>query len=171
MAMICLIDVLQNLKSICSLPFPTIQMSSSCCHHFTHPLPNPQPSWWTKKTNLTFWGVIFLTFFDLSNGFWDFQSWDCQNREFSTLKPWLGSKNVRSMTPQKWGFWCQRRFRSPKKVIGGPKKWKKLFFSKTAHPTIYLKSNMSSVNLMGTFCTGICLLHWLLIFWFTRQGV
>ena len=75
------------------------------------------------------------------------------------------------MTPQKWGFWCQIKLLSPKKVIGGPKKWKKLFFSKTAHPTIYLKSNMSSVNLMRTSCSGICLGHWLLIFWFTRRAV
>ena len=30
---------------------------------------------------------------------------------------------------------------------------------------------MASVNLMGTYLTGICIEHQLLIFWFTRRGV
>ena len=30
---------------------------------------------------------------------------------------------------------------------------------------------MASVNLMGTYFTGICIEHQLLIFWFTRRGV
>ena len=94
-----------------------------------------------------------------------------KTENFQLLNHGSDQRMLEVWPPQKWGFWCQRRFWSPKKVIGGPKKWKKLFFSKTAHPTIYLKSNMSSVNLMGTSCSGICLGHWLLIFWFTRRAV
>ena len=94
-----------------------------------------------------------------------------KTENFQLLNHDLDQRMLEVWPPQKWGFWCQRRFWSPKKVIGGPKKWKKLFFSKTAHPTIYLKSNMSSVNLMRTSCSGICLGHWLLIFWFTRRAV
>ena len=63
----------------------------------------------------------------VSENFWG--RW-CKNVEFSTPKPMLGSKNVRSMTPQKWGFWCQIRFLGPKNIKGGPKKWKKTVFLK-----------------------------------------
>ena len=73
--------------------------------------------------------------------------------------------------PQKWGFWCQIRFWGPKNIKGGPKKWKKLFFSKRANLIFYLKSYLASVNLMGTSFTGICLKHQLLIFWLTRRGL
>ena len=83
--------------------------------------------------NLTFGGVILLTFFDPSYGFRDFWGRWCQNMEFSTPKPLLWSKNVKSMIPQKWGFWCQIRFCSLKNIKGGPKKWKKNFFSQKRH--------------------------------------
>ena len=73
--------------------------------------------------------------------------------------------------PQKWGFWCQIRFWGPKNIKGGPKKWKKLFFSKRANLIFYLKSYMASVDLMGTSCTGICLEHQLSIFQLMRRGV
>ena len=73
--------------------------------------------------------------------------------------------------PQKWGFWCQIRFWSPKIIKGGTKKWKKLFFSKRANLIFYLKSYMASVDLMGTSCTGICLEHQLSIFWLMRRGL
>ena len=53
--------------------------------------------------NLTFGGVILLTFFDLSYGFIDFWGRWCKNVEFSTPKPMLGSKNVRSMTERDRG--------------------------------------------------------------------
>ena len=92
---------------------------------------------------------------------WNFQLLNrCSDQRMLEVRP-----------PQKWGFWCQIRFWGPKNIKKGPKKWKKLIISKTAHLIFYLKSIMSSVNLMGTFCTGSCLVHWLLIFWFTRRGV
>ena len=65
----------------------------------------------------------------------------------------------------------KRVLESKKKLKGASENGKKLFFSKTANPMFYLKSNMALVDLRGTFCTGICLGPSLLIFWFTRRGV
>ena len=88
-------------------------------------------------------GVILLTFFDPSYGFRDFWGGWCQNMEFSTPKLMLRSKNVRSMR-----FWVP-------KISKGAQK----------------NENMTSVNLMGTSFTGICLVHQLLIFGFIRRGL
>ena len=45
---------------------------------------------------------------------------------------------------------------APKK-FRGPQKMKTLFFSKTAQVIFFQQTNLTSVNLMGTYCTGICL--------------
>ena len=91
--------------------------------------------------NLTFGGVIVLTFFDQSNGFRDFQGWYCSKRQFSTPKLLLRSKNVRGMTPHSkiTRFLMPIKVLESKKVKEGPPKWIKQFFSKTAHSIFYLK--------------------------------
>ena len=90
---------------------------------------------------------------------------------FQLLNWCLDQRMLEVWPPQKWGFWCQMKIWGQKNIKGGPKKWRKLFFWKRATLIFYLKSYKASVNLMGTSCTGICLEHQLLIFWFTRRGV
>ena len=80
--------------------------------------------------NLTFGGVILLTFFDPSYGFRDFWGRWCQNVEFSTPKPLLVSKNVRSMTPPKVRFLMLNKVLESKKYQRGPQKMKKTVFLK-----------------------------------------
>ena len=63
--------------------------------------------------NLTFGGVILLTFFDPSYGFRDFWGRWCQNMEFSTPKPMLGSKNVRDAFKKKQVERLKSRERRP----------------------------------------------------------
>ena len=72
--------------------------------------------------NLTFGGVLPLTFFDPSNDFLDFQGCDCQNGELSTPKTLIGSKNVRSKTPPKVRFLMQNKVLESKKSYRGPQK-------------------------------------------------
>ena len=91
--------------------------------------------------NLTFGGVILLTYFDLSYGFWDFQGCDCQNGELSTPKTLIGSKNVRSRTPPKVRFLMQNKVLESKKYQRGPKKWKKNCFSQK-RPILYFTWNL-----------------------------
>ena len=80
-------------------------------------------------SNLTIGGVILLIFFDQCYGLRDFRGWCYKRWNFQLLNHCSDQRMLEVWPPQKWGFWCQIRFWSPKKVIGGPKNWKKNCFS------------------------------------------
>ena len=115
--------------------------------------------------------LLLLRFFDPSNGLRDSQGGFCQKMEFSTSRPLLGSKTFRIRTPQKLRLLMQSKVLEAQKNFRRPQRMKKKqFFSKTAQ-LFFPLTNLISVNLMGTYCTGICLGNSLLIFQFTRRGV
>ena len=95
--------------------------------------------------NPNFGGVILLRFFDPSNSLWDSQGGFSQKMKFSTFKPLLQSKNVRSMTPPKLGFLM------PNKVLEAPKnfqktpKMKKTVFLKNG-PTNFFPTNIPDIS-------------------------
>ena len=95
--------------------------------------------------NPNFGGVILLRFFDPSNSLWDSQGGFSQKMKFSTFKPLLQSKNVRSMTPPKL------RFLMPNKVLEAPKnfqktpKMKKTVFLKNG-PTNFFPTNIPDIS-------------------------
>ena len=86
--------------------------------------------------NLTFGGVILLTFFDPSYGFRYFWGRWCQNMEFSTPKPMLGSKNIRIMTPPKSEVSDAKRSFGVQKISKGAQKNEKNCFSQKG-PILY----------------------------------
>ena len=95
--------------------------------------------------NPNFGGVILLTFFDWSNGL------KVENFIFWLNPPWeshkllLGSKNLRSMTPPKFGFLIQNKVLEANKNFRGPQKMKKTVFLKNG-PTNFFPTNKSDIS-------------------------
>ena len=89
------------------------------------------------KSYTTFISAMIVIMKSISDNesVWFTKLW-CQNMEFSTPKPLLGSKNVRCMTPQKWGFWYQTRFWGPKNIKRAQKIEKNSFFQNW--PILYI---------------------------------
>ena len=89
--------------------------------------------------NPNFGAVILLTFFDWSNGL------KVENFIFWLNPPWeshkllLGSKNLRSMTPPKFGFLIQNKVLEANKNFRGPQKMKKTVFLKKGQSYILPK--------------------------------
>ena len=95
--------------------------------------------------NPNFGGVILLRFFDPSNSLWDSQGGFSQKMKFSTFKPLLQSKNVRSMTPPKLGFLMPNKVLEAQKNFQKTPKMKKTVFLKNG-PTNFFPTNIPDIS-------------------------
>ena len=95
--------------------------------------------------NPNFGGVILLRFFDPSNSLWDTQGGFSQKMKFSTFKPLLQSKNVRSMTPPKLGFLMPNKVLEAQKNFQKTPKMKKTVFLKNG-PTNFFPTNIPDIS-------------------------
>ena len=83
----------------------------------------------------------------------------------------LDQRILEVWSPSKLGFLMPIWVLEVKKFSGNPKKWKKNCFSqKWSNQFFFQQTNLTLVNLMGTYWTGICLGPSLLVFQLTRRG-
>ena len=106
------------------------------------------PQSWGFWCQIRFWRpktLFCIRFFDPSNSLWDSQGGFSQKMKFSTFKPLLQSKNVRSMTPPKLGFLMPNKVLEAQKNFQKTPKMKKTVFLKNG-PTNFFPTNIPDIS-------------------------